>query len=117
LTAAGPTKGLRGEQLVADELVLASSVANPPGDLPRGAIGGETPGIFPVSQLAGHPLILPPVVGGTQSIVHKAFASVGMEPTVVAEIQAPIDIARAVHEGIGSTITAWAAVQDLPFKL
>jgi LysR family nitrogen assimilation transcriptional regulator len=105
-------KGLRWEPLLQHELVLVTSATNPPGSLPKSRVS--------VAQLEGHPLILPTHLGhlgGSRSGVDLAFARVGLEPNIIAEIDSPLELARAVDEGIASTIVPWVAADKLPFDL
>ena len=91
------------EPLLAEDLFLMRGAAAPrPGpEIALAALGDE-------------PLILPTGPHGLRSTLDTAFASVGVAPQVVLEVDSLAMVMAAVDAGLGSTIQPWAALGRYP---
>jgi LysR family tcuABC transcriptional regulator len=67
-----------------------------------------------LADLNDVPLILPSAYNGLRRMLNAAFSSAGARPRVIAEIDALATLSDAVEEGMGATLTAWAAIARVP---
>jgi LysR family nitrogen assimilation transcriptional regulator len=95
----GEMRGLRVEPLLEEDLLW----------LPPGGPEAASPDPVPLAALREVPMLLPRRPNGLRERVERAFARIGAEPRLVAEIDALPAIWAAAAEGIGAVVP-WAAV-------
>lgn len=79
----------------------------------RSAAGDLAPQVA-LADLAQEPLILPTGPHGLRSTLDTAFASAGIAPRVVLEVDSLAMVMAAVDAGLGSTLQPWAALGRYP---
>lgn len=100
--------GLRWDTqfLGSEKIYFIESARNPP------TFGDSTK--IPLEKLARVPLMLPSAYNGLRRLLNAAFSSRGMQPELIAEIDALGTLRNAVVEGMGPTLHAWSAVANVP---
>jgi LysR family nitrogen assimilation transcriptional regulator len=94
-----PLKGLGVQPLLTERLVLVSSRENPM---------GSKDGPVSVGELDGHPLVLPDANNRVRQTVDAGFASLGLRPNVVVEMNSIYSLCAAAGANMGSAIVPWA---------
>ena len=82
--------------------------------LMRGAAAARLPAQVTLADLQDEPLILPTGPHGLRSTLDTAFASAGIAPRVVLEVDSLAMIMAAVDAGLGATVQPWAALGRYP---
>lgn len=67
----------------------------------------------PVSEAAGYDLYLPRAYNFVRKFVDEAFASLGLAPRVVAEIESASTLEAVISEGLGATIVPASLARTL----
>lgn len=80
----------------------------------RSATAAPLPAEVAMADLAGEPLILPTGPHGLRSTLDTAFASAGVAPNVLLEVDSLAMLMAAVDAGLGSTVQPWAALGRYP---
>ena len=82
--------------------------------LMRGAAAARLPAQVTLADLQDEPLILPTGPHGLRSTLDTAFASAGIAPRVVLEVDSLAMVMAAVDAGLGATVQPWAALGRYP---
>ena len=82
--------------------------------LMRGAAAPRLAAEVAITELREEPLILPTGPHGLRSTLDTAFASAGIAPHVVLEVDSLAMVMAAVDAGLGSTLQPWAALGRYP---
>lgn len=82
--------------------------------LMRSAAAPHLPAQLALTDLQDEPLILPTGPHGLRSTLDTAFASAGIAPHVVLEVDSLAMVMAAVDAGLGSTLQPWAALGRYP---
>jgi LysR family nitrogen assimilation transcriptional regulator len=99
LSAPTKDKSVATEELVVERLALITSPNNPL---------GQSKSPIALRDLKDHPLILPNHSVHLRKIVDDAFASVKVEPKVVAEMNSVYALCSATSAGLGSAIVPFS---------
>ncbi|CAB3868286.1 LysR substrate-binding domain-containing protein [Achromobacter piechaudii] len=101
-------EGLRWhtQLLGSEKIYFIESARTPP------TFGKQTK--VPMERLAGVPLMLPSAYNGLRRQLNAAFMRHGLQPELIAEIDALGTLRNAVLDGMGPTLHAWSAVANVP---
>jgi len=100
---AGRSQRWQIEPLLEEDLFLVRSAAAP-------QLAAEVT----LADLREEPLILPTGPHGLRSTLDTAFASAGIAPHIVLEVDSLAMVMAAVDAGLGSTVQPWAALGRYP---
>ncbi|MDX5411208.1 MAG: LysR family transcriptional regulator [Thauera sp.] len=67
-----------------------------------------------LTDLAGHPLVLPTHRHGLRRAIDAAFNALGLRPTVVAEVDSLSVLMEMVERGMAASLQPWAALARRP---
>jgi LysR family nitrogen assimilation transcriptional regulator len=95
--------GLNVQPLLTERLALVASAET--------ALGA-TDGPIRLEELEGQPLILPNSANRVRQAVDAGFASIGLMPTVVAEMNSVYSLCAAAAANIGSAIVPYAGARN-----
>ncbi|HEU0200172.1 MAG TPA: LysR substrate-binding domain-containing protein [Burkholderiaceae bacterium] len=102
--ASGPIKGVALESVLMEELFL---IAPPHTRLPP-----SSDNEIRLAALAEMDLLLPGPRHFLRRLIDNAFAQVGIEPRVAAEIESAATLRDAIEAGLGATILPWAVASN-----
>lgn len=101
-------RGVDAQPLLTERLALVSS--------PELAIGASD-GPISLVELEGHPILLPHPGNRVRDAVDTAFASIGLQPNVVGEMDSVFSLCAAAAANLGSAIVPLAAARQAGYDL
>jgi LysR family transcriptional regulator, nitrogen assimilation regulatory protein len=100
--------GISAQSIVAERLALVTS--------PESALG-QTESPLRLVELVGQPLVLPHAGNRVRDAVDTGFASIGIIPTVVAEMNSISSLCATAAAGVGSAIVPYAGARQAGQRL
>ncbi len=101
----GPMKGVSFTPLMKEEFFLLAPHAL---EIPH-----DSDDAVQLADVTDIPLLVPPKHNFVRKAIDMAFMRKGLEPTIVAEIEALTTLQGAIQEGIGSTILPWSVASRI----
>ncbi len=101
----GPIRGVDFEPILTEDLFFVA----PSAMLPVGPKQGE----IAVEEVARLDLVLPTRIHTVRQLVDTTFRRVGVDATVIAEIESVPTIGQAIWAGLGATILPWSSANAI----